>query len=523
MSEHAAILVIVIPLLASFFNLLVGLWKKNLCYPFVVAALSTCVFSSFVILNTVITAGTISYRLGGWAPPWGIEYAIDHLNAFILTIVSFISLIVAVYSKKSIEQELPEKTVCFYTIYLLLVTGLFGIIVTGDVFNLYVFLEIASLAGYALIAIGRDKAPLASFNYVIMGTIGACFYLLGVGYLYIVTGSLNIADLTRLLPGLYHSKVVLVAFAFFMVGIAIKIALFPLHVWLPDAYTYAPSAVSAFVASTMTKVGAYAMIRIMFTVFEPEFSIEMLPATTILGWVAAAAMVYGCILAVAQTDIKRALSYILIAEVGYIIMGVSVANRAGFTGAVLHILNDAFMMACLFLAAGAVVYKTGSSNMQNFRSLHKKMPLTMAAFTIGAFSIVGIPPTAGFFSKWYLVLGAIESQKWLFASIFLLSSLAVAVVFFRIIQNVYFPTNENPPPLNPLPQGERKNMAGDPNIPSPLMGEGEGDGKTGLFSNEAPASMLAPIFIMTAGTLLLGIFSGKIISNVIQFAVPAGF
>ncbi|MBU4320128.1 MAG: monovalent cation/H+ antiporter subunit D family protein [Nitrospinae bacterium] len=521
--EHAAILIIVIPLLASFFNLLIGLWRKRLCYPFVVAALGLNVILSISVLNTVINSGTISYRLGGWAPPWGIEYVIDHLNAFILAIVSFISLIVAIYSKKSIEQELPGKTVYFYTIYLLLVTGLLGITVTGDVFNLFVFLEITSLAGYALIAIGRDKAPLASFNYVIMGTIGACFYLLGVGYLYIVTGSLNIADLAKLLPELYHSKVVLAAFAFFMVGVAIKIALFPLHVWLPDAYTYAPSTVSAFVASTMTKVGAYAMIRIMFTVFEPRFSIEMLPVTAILGWVAAAAMVYGCIMALAQTDLKRALSYILIAEVGYIVMGVSVANRAGFTGAVLHILNDAFMMACLFMVAGAVVYKTGSSNIQNLRGLHKKMPFTMAAFTIGAISMVGIPPTAGFFSKWYLILGAIAAQKWLFAVLFLLSSLAVAVVFFRIIQNVYFPPNESTPHPNPLPQGERGNMGGNPTIPPPLTGGGKGEGEIGLFSHEAPATMLIPIFIMTAGILLLGMFSGKIISSVIQFTVPGGF
>ncbi len=488
MSGHAAILIIVIPMLSSFINLLLGLRDKRLCYPFTVAALGVSVFYSFVILNTVISEGTINYRLGGWAPPWGIEYVIDHLNAFIMAIVSFISLAVAIYSKKSIEQELPGKIVYFYTIYLLLVTGLLGITATGDVFNLYVFLEISSLAGYALIAIGRDKAPLASFNYVIMGTIGACFYLLGVGYLYIVTGSLNIADLSKILPELYHSKVVLAAFAFFMVGIAIKIALFPLHVWLPDSYTYAPSAVSVFVASTMTKVGAYAMIRVMFTVFEPRFSIEILPAANILGWVAAAAMVYGCTMAIAQTDLKRALSYILIAEVGYIVMGVSVANCAGFTGAVLHILNDAFMMACLFMTAGAVVYKMGSSNMQNFKGLDKKMPFTAAALTIGAVSMVGVPPTAGFFSKWYLVLGAIEAQKWTFAALLLLSSLLVAVVFFRIIQNIYF-----------APQDIR------------------------IERSEAPLSMLFPIYIMTAGLLLLGLFSGKIISGVIQFTVPGGF
>ncbi|MDP2682045.1 MAG: monovalent cation/H+ antiporter subunit D family protein [Deltaproteobacteria bacterium] len=504
MTAQAPILIIIIPLIASFLNVIIGLWRKRLCYPLVIITLSLSVILSISILNTVITQGVIHYRLGGWEPPWGIEYVIDHLNAFILIIVSFISFTIAIYSKRNVEQEFPEKAVYFYTIYLLLVTGLLGITITGDVFNLYVFLEITSLAGYALIAIGRDKAPLASFNYLIMGTIGACFYLLGVGYLYIATGSLNMADLGRLLPDLYHSKVVLVAFAFFAVGVAIKMALFPLHVWLPDAYTYAPSTVSAFAASTMTKVGVYVMIRIMFTVFEPRFSIVMLPSTEILGWAASGAMIFGCILAIAQTDVKRMLSYILIAEVGYIVIGVSVANRMGFTGALLHILFDAFTMACLFMAAGAVMHKTGETSIHGFRHLHRRMPLTMAAFSIAALSAVGVPPFAGFFSKWYLVLGAIDAGKWIFAGFLLLSSLLIAIAFFRIIQNVYFP------PYEILIAGSE--IA----LPS-----ARNDNIT--LRDEAPVSMLLPIFIMAAGILILGFFSGKIVSAVIQFTVPGGF
>ncbi|MDI6889586.1 MAG: monovalent cation/H+ antiporter subunit D family protein [Thermodesulfovibrionales bacterium] len=498
MITHAPILIIVTPLISAFFNILIGLWRRWLCYPFVITVLSACVFSSIAILDTVINYGTIHYKLGGWTPPWGIEYVIDHLNAFMAVIVSFISLIVAVYSKRSIEQELSEKIVYFYTIYLLLVTGLLGIIVTGDVFNLYVFLEIASLAGYALIAIGEDRAPLASFEYVIIGTVGACFYLLGVGYLYIVTGSLNMTDLSQLLPNLYHSKVVLVAFAFLMVGVAVKMAFFPLHVWLPDAYTYAPSTVSALVAATMTKVGAYVMIRIMFTLFKPYFSIELLPVTTVLGWIAVVAMMFGCIFAMAQSDLKRMLCYILIAEVGYIVLGVSFANRMGLTGAILHILNDAFMMACLFSVAGAIMYKIGKRDIKDFRHLHRKMPFTMAAFTIAALSVIGIPPTCGFFSKWYLILGAIDAQQWIFAVALMISSLLSAIVFFRVIENTYF----------------------EPRVPVHAHNGGTHEE---IKMDEAPLSMLIPIFIMVAGILTLGIFSGKIISNVIQFAVPASF
>ncbi len=498
MIQNAPALIIILPLIAAPINLIIGLWKKELCYPFAVAILSTCVLLSVSILDTVVSNGTITYKIAGWSPPWGIVYVIDHLNAFMLSIVSFIGLVVAVYSKKSIEKDMPKKISHFYTLYLLLVTGLLGILATGDVFNLFVFLEIASLAGYALIAVGDDRAPLASFNYVIMGTIGACFYLLGVGYLYIATGSLNMADLSELLPGLYGSKVVVGAFAFMVIGVAIKMAFFPLHKWLPDAYTHAPSAVSAFVASTMTKVGAYVMIRIMFTVFKPYFSTEIIPASAILGWLAVAAMLFGCIRAIAQTDVKRMLSYIIIAEVGYIVMGVSVGNRMGFTGSVLHILNDAFMMACLFLAVGAIEYKTGTRNVNNFSNLYKKMPVTMIAFTIGGLSIVGIPPTCGFFSKWYLVLGAIESQQWVFAATLLISSLLTAVIFFKILVNIYFG-------------------------PQPDSGAHSIGGNGAVVMDEAPLSMLFPICIMAAGVMSLGFFSGKIISSVIQFTVPGGF
>lgn len=498
MIQNAPALLIILPLIASTINLIIGLWRKELCYPFTVAILSACTLLSVSIIDTVVSHGTITYKLGGWAPPWGIVYVIDHLNAYMLIIVSFISLVVSVYSKKSIEKELTDKITHFYTIFLLLVTGLLGILITGDAFNLYVFLEISSIAGYALIAAGDNRAPLASFNYLIMGTIGACFYLLGIGYLYISTGSLNMADLSGLLPGMYNSKVVTGAFAFLLAGVALKMAFFPLHKWLPDAYTHAPSAVSAFVASTMTKVGAYVMIRITYTVFKPYFSTEVIPVAAILGWIAVAAMLFGCIRAIAQTDVKRMLSYIIIAEVGYIVMGATVGNRMGFTGAVLHILNDAFMMACLFLAVGAVEYKTGSRDLQDFSNLYKKMPVTIIAFTIGGLSIVGIPPTCGFFSKWYLVLGAIESQQWVFAAALLISSLLTAVIFFKVLVNIYY----------------------GPQQASGIHSIG-GDGA--VVMDEAPLSMLFPICIMAAGVLSLGFFSGKIISSVIQFTVPGGF
>ena len=494
------ILIIIVPLLSSLLILIVGRWYQNLCYYLAIAALGITTFSSVRILQIVMANGTLRYRMGNWAPPWGIEYVIDHLSAFFIIIISFIGLNIIVYSKKINEQELPEKVVSFYSILLLLITGLLGIIATGDLFNLYVFLEVASLTAYGLIGLGEKQAPLASFRYLIMGTIGASFYLLGVGYLYLITGSLNMADVSARLPELYDSKVVLIAFAFLIIGTSVKLAVFPLHAWLPDAYTHAPSTVSAFIAPTMTKVAAYMMLRIMFTVFKPSFSIETIPITTALAWIGAIGMIIGSVYAIRQTDLKRMLAYSSIAQVGYIVLGIGLANRLGLTGSLLHILNHAFMKGCLFLVTGAIVYKLGGRNIYRFKDLYKQMPYTMTAFTIAAFSMIGIPPTAGFFSKLYLILGSIDAGQWVFVALILLSSLLNVVYFTNVIRNIYFGS----------PDGVLKTDTGD-------------DKQYALAENEVPWSMRLPIIITAAGILLLGFLNGPIINRIIQYAIPISF
>ncbi len=392
---------------------------------------------------------------------------------------------------------MPEKVVPFYTLFLLLVTGLFGIVATGDLFNVFVFLEIAALSCYALMAIGRDGAPLATFRYIIMGTIGASFYLLGVGYLYIITGSLNMLDVAQRLPELYHSKVVLTAGIFMVVGIGLKMAIYPLHAWAPNAYADAPSTVSGLVAPLMTKVAAYMMIRVMFTVFKPVFFIEVIPVTTILTWMAAVAIIIGSIYAIAQTDLKKMLSYSVVAQIGYIALGIGLANKSGLTGAVLHILNEAFTKGCVFLVAGAIVYKMGACNINEFKNLYRKMPFTMSAFLIGAFSMVGIPPTCGFFSKIYLIMGSIDAGNWVFVAVLLFSSILNVVYFFRVIQIATFET--------PMPDYSRDKAY------------------EAVAMDEVPLSMLIPIQLMAAGIVLSGIFSTKIISTVIQFVIPVSF
>lgn len=455
-SEHLPVLVIVIPLLSAIIIPLAGRINKAFAWYITTAVTFLCFLISASLLYKVVTTGRISYWLGGWEPPWGIEYVIDYLNAFVLVIVSFIIFIVSLYAKRSVEKEIDEdRSTAFYSIYMLFAAGLMGIVTTGDIFNLYVFIEIASLAGYALIAAGRKReALMASYNYLILGTIAATFILLGIGYLYMVTGTLNMADLRERLPALYHSKVVLTAFAFFTVGLSLKLALFPLHVWLPNAYTHSPSVVGAVMAATATKVGAYAMLRIMFTVFKVEFDLEVVPVTKILLVLSSIAIIAGSVMAIAQTNIKRMLAYSSVGQIGYIVLGAALLNQTAMTGSILHILNHALMKGALFLAAGAVVYKTGIEDISGLRGMSKKMPFSMAAFTIGGLSMTGVPLTVGFVSKWYLAVGALNAGMWYLVPVIILSSLLTAVYFWRIIESIYFPQNDEFKDLKTCISGE---------------------------------------------------------------------
>ncbi|RLB18218.1 MAG: monovalent cation/H+ antiporter subunit D family protein [Deltaproteobacteria bacterium] len=495
MSLHYPVLLVTVPLLSAFIISGLSWVKKSLCFPMALLALGTSVFCAVGLLFRVLDLGIVEYHLGGWMPPWGIAYRVDLLNSLILVAVSSVAFLNLFATHKTVQRDLPEKKGLFYALYVLFVTGLMGITVTGDVFNLYVLLEIASLTAYALIALGDpDRAPLASLNYVFIGTIGACFYLLGIGYLYIMTGSLNMADISSLLPSIYHSKAVLVAFIFCMVGIFIKMAFFPLHAWLPNAYAFAPDAAGSVIAPLMTKVMVYVMIRLIFSVFLPDFTFHVLHVDHAIVWLACLAIVMGSLLALAQRNLKKMLTYIIVSEIGYMVGGVWLGNRLGMSGAILHILNDAIMTLCLFLAAGAIAYKTQGLGFQHLKGLFRKMPVTMAAFVAAGLSVIGVPPTCGFFSKWYLISGAIQAGQYGFMAALLFSSLINVVLFFRVIEIAYYE------PMHPnhdsLPQ---KNVI-----------------------EEAPLSMLIPLLIVAVSLLVVGIYSGAIVNHMIVPVLPKG-
>ncbi len=474
--------------------------RKQLAWPYVmiVAAISLA-FSIFNVV-TVLHRGPIHYRLGDWVPPIGIEYVLDHLSAFVMLVINTVALLVLSHSRRIVEQELPKKQVPYFTAILLMLCGFNGIVITGDLFNLYVFLEISSLSLYGLIAVGERQSPVAAFRYLIMGTIAASFYLLGIGFLYMETGSLNMADVKNILPTLIGNPGqigVFIALSMVVVGMGIKMALFPMHNWLPDAYTYAPSTSSAIIAPTGTKVGAYVLLRVMFFVFGVNIAARILPIADIITWLAAIAIIYGSILAIAQKEMKRMLAYSSVAQIGYIALGIGLANPLGIVGAVLHVLNHAFMKACLFLVAGNFRYKLKHSNIDKFNnSIRKKMPWTMAAFTVAALSMVGVPPMAGFFSKWYLVLAAIKNSGWVFLGVILLSSLLNAVYFFRILEKVYMR------PRNPE-----------------VAEKEESEDET---RDEAPASMIWPTLVTAAAIIILGLANAFIVKGILQYIVPPG-
>ena len=437
MVSHISLLLVVVPLIAAPVVAVLPRGRLPWLVAFMVAA--TCAVLAGMQLWAVLYEGAISYELGGWAPPWGIEYRIDAVNAFVALIVAAIAAITLPYALLSAEREIPEdKIPLFYSALLLCLTGLLGITQTGDIFNVFVFLEISSLASYALISLGRQRqAFTAAYQYLIMGTIGATFYLIGVGLIYSQTGSLNMQDLATILPGVLHLNTVETGFAFLMVGIALKLALFPLHLWLPNAYTYAPSVVTVFLAATATKVAVYVMLRILFTVFPQGFAVTT-PADELFIVAGIAGIIIASVYAIYQKNIKRLLAYSSVAQVGYMVLGIGFASATGLTAALVHLFNHALMKGALFMAVGAIVYRVGASRMEQVHGLGRAMPWTFGAIVIGGLSLIGVPGTAGFISKWYLVSAALEQQAWISVAVILSGSLLAVVYVGKLIEALYF-------------------------------------------------------------------------------------
>ncbi len=452
MIEHLPILQVILPLMAA--PACIVLDRPRLVWGFTLAVGVATLAISIALLQMVTESGPISYELGGWDAPWGIEYRIDLLSAYVLLIVSALNLVALLPAYQSVAQEVGEpRQVYFYALHLLCFAGLLGIVATGDAFNVFVFLEISSLSTYALVALGQNRRSVwAAYQYLIIGTIGASFFLIGIGLLYAVSGTLNMLDLATRIAELGDSKVVLAALVFIVVGICIKLALFPLHVWLPNAYAYAPSIVTVFVAATATKVAIYLLIRFIYTVFiggYPESALPLQFAFIVLG---VAGIFIASLVAIYQTNVKRLFAYSSVAQIGYIIVGLGLGTAIGLQASLLHVFNHALMKGALFMALAAVVFRIGGVELRDLAGLGKRMPWTMAAIVGGGLSLIGVPLTVGFISKWYLVLGAIDAGMWPLAVLLVVGSLLAVVYVWRIVETAYFrPAAEGGPARSEAP------------------------------------------------------------------------
>jgi multicomponent Na+:H+ antiporter subunit D len=437
-NEHLPVLLVAVPLISAPLAALLN--RPALSWGVAAAASLWALFASMGVLAQVQGGQVISYALGNWAPPYGIEYRVDAVNGFVLFIVAAIGAVSIFYARQSVAREIEDDRIpLFYAAWMLSLAGLLGIAVTGDAFNVFVFLEISSLSAYAMIAMGQDRRALvSSYQYLIMGSIGATFIVIGIGLMYVATGTLNMADLAERLPAVMDQRTIPVAFAFLAVGFSLKLALFPLHLWLPNAYTFAPSAVTAFIAATATKVAVYMMLRFFFTVFGAAFAFDRMHVDLVFLPLALVAIFSMSLVAIFQVNVKRMLAYSSVAQIGYMILGVSLASVTGLTAAILHLFNHALMKGALFMALGAVVYQIGSVHLDAMKGLGRKMPWTMAGFVGGGLSIIGVPLTVGFVSKWYLIAAVLERGWWPVAVLILITSLMAVAYIWKVVEVAYF-------------------------------------------------------------------------------------
>lgn len=440
LAEQLPILTILVPFVAAPLIAVIG--SRRFAMPIAFIACFISFIMSLFLAVFVADGSQISYELGGWEAPFGIEYRIDAVNALLLCLISGVATLVVPYASRALRADVAKRHLSLiYACFMLTVVGLIGIVITADAFNVFVFLEISSLSTYVLIALGadRDKRALtSSYDYLIMGTIGATFFVIGIGLIYMVTGTLNMADIADRLQGMGDNRSVQAAFAFIIVGLSLKVAIFPLHHWLPNAYTYAPTAFAAFLAATATKAAIYVMIRFIFSVFGPAFDFTGETLIYIFVPFALLAMFVSSLVAVFQDNLKRMLAYSSIGHIGYMLLGIVLLSETGLTATLAHLVNHGIAKAALFMGVGLFMLHRATAYYGEIAGLGKNMPLTGAAMVVAGLSLIGVPGTAGFLSKWVLVEAAFERGWWWLAALIVLSSLLAVAYVWRMIEALYF-------------------------------------------------------------------------------------
>lgn len=460
---------------------------------------------------TVSARGPIRYALGGWPGPWGIELWLDGLSALMALLVAGMACFASVAQtfpsgqRGGTPAESPLREGVLRGALLLLLGGLLGIVATRDVFNLFVFLEISSLAAYTLVASAGGRAAVAAFRYLLAGTAAGSLYLFGVGFLYALTGTLNMDDLATRLPSVEAGAALTVAVVLIAVGLCIKAALFPLHGWLPDTYVYSPAPVAGFIAAVMAKVSAYALIRLLGEILAAtEAGAVVLDVTLWLGVVGA---LVGGIFAVAQREVTRMLAWSSVGAMGIILIGVGIGSPLAIAGALFHMVAHALAKGCLFFGAGGIRARSGTDDFDRWAGLGAHAPWTLAALTIAAFSMIGIPPAAGFFSKYYLLSASLAQGGAAGVAAFtaiIVSSLLATIYFLRVLEVAWFrPAADTAPAASNSPAA----------------------GSAGAV--RLPRSLSVPVAGLAILILLTGVFAGPFEEHVLPdwrpdaAAVPA--
>jgi proton-translocating NADH-quinone oxidoreductase chain N len=469
------VLLIAVPLGLAFAIPLFALFWKDAAKYISPVALGFNLVVSLLLLPKVLE-NPIIVSIGGWQPPFCINLVAGPVGVLFSTIIALVGLLVSIYALDYIKEGATEK---YHMLYLLLLTGATGVVLTGDIFNLFVFFEILCISSYALVAYLRDKAGIESaVKYLIQGAVGSSLLLIGIGLLYGQFGTLNMADIARNIKSV-SSISVFVPMVLIITGFGVESAIFPLNAWLPDAHSSAPSSISAILSGIAIEVGLYAVSRVVFTIFGAS---GILPFLALLGILT---LLVGEMCALSQNNIKRMLAYSSIGQIGLILFALAIATSYGVTGGLFQLISHTLSKALLFLAAGYMIYRAGSPDISALEGIGKKMPLTCLAFTIGAFSLVGLPPFVGFPSKFLIVRAALATGEAIFTVLIglaLLGTVIEGAYFFRVVQVLYFK-----------------------------------GGKVNPGRKEAPVTALIPMFIFVVLIIVVGIYP-KLITDVLNSA-----
>lgn len=433
-------LLVAVPLVASILPVLGGVVSDRLGWAIATVTLSVQTVLVAAVCWTALLSNPVSTTVGNVPEPFGIVLIVDPLSAPFVTLTAVIGLGVLGYTRRAGPRSGP-----FYSLYLLLVAGITGVCITADVFNLYVFLEISGLASYALVAqADGGDAALAALKYLLLGTVGASLYLLGVGYTYVGTGTLNMAVVASEFAarGGLGATIPTIAFGLMVVGLGVKAAVFPLHVWKPDAYAAAPPAVAALLSALVSTVAAYAVVRLLLSAFTVEFLAAVPLVEPTLLAVGVASIAAGSLLAFREPDVRRLLAYSSVSQFGIVTVGIALANPIGLVGVVIHLVGHAVTKGGFYLAAGALAREYGLRTVDDYAGLGGRAPLLSVAVAVFALGLIGIPPTVGFAGKLYVLLGTVEGSAPVAGAVVLASTLASLAYFGRLLQRMFV---ESPP------------------------------------------------------------------------------